>query len=341
MKWPGTQGIPYAYPQAPEFGSNKNRGDIIIGNDVWIGYGVKLFKGITLGNGAVIGACSLVNKSIEPYTIAAGIPARPIRKRFTADEIAILEQIKWWDWPADLINRYMPYLCSSRIAELQAALEPDAAFQQFQNKGRAEEFLAQADAAYARNDLNAACDFLKQALACSPESTEFLVCLGNVQFQLERHGEALESFKRASELKPNDSDILVRLAKAAVRCNASELFERALAQTLKINPKNPHALRLAANRDFENGCFTEAARQFCSLLPENPRDLLLLLQLGKCLRAFRDFASARWCYERALEIDPANAIAREVLAGLDTQPEGPASRRSQPSACLISAPHPI
>ena len=121
--WPGTTGIPY--PQASEFGSNKNRGDIAIGNDVWIGYNVKLFKGITIGNGAVIGACSLVNKSIEPYTIVAGTPARPIRKRFTDAEIAVLERIRWWDWPPGLINQYLPFLCNSRIADLERYLASD------------------------------------------------------------------------------------------------------------------------------------------------------------------------------------------------------------------------
>jgi len=123
--WPGTTGIPY--PQAPEFGSNKNRGDIVIGNDVWMGYNVKLFKGITIGNGAVIGACSLVTKSIEPYTIVAGTPARPIRKRFTDTEIAVLERIRWWDWPPGLINQYLPFLCSSKITDLEKylALDPE------------------------------------------------------------------------------------------------------------------------------------------------------------------------------------------------------------------------
>ncbi len=125
--WPGTNGIPY--PQSPEFGSNKSRGDIEIGNDVWIGSDVKLFKGITVGNGAVIGACSLVNKSVEPYTIVAGIPARPIRKRFSDTEISRLQKIKWWDLPATLINRYMPLLCSSKIEELEQALEADLDFQ--------------------------------------------------------------------------------------------------------------------------------------------------------------------------------------------------------------------
>jgi chloramphenicol O-acetyltransferase type B len=127
--WSGTEGIPY--PQASEFGSNKNRGDIIIGNDVWIGYDVKLFKGIEIGDGAVIGACSLVNKSVEPYTIVAGTPARPIRKRFNDAEIAALKRMGWWHWPKELINRYMPLLCSSRISELESQLEQDAEYAQF------------------------------------------------------------------------------------------------------------------------------------------------------------------------------------------------------------------
>lgn len=119
--WPGTEGIPY--PQDAKFGSNKNRGDITIGNDVWIGYNVKLFKGITIGNGAVIGACSLVNKSVEPYTIVAGTPARPIRKRFTDAEIASLERMAWWDWSQETINQYLPILCSSKIFDLEKQLE--------------------------------------------------------------------------------------------------------------------------------------------------------------------------------------------------------------------------
>jgi len=121
--WPGTEGMPY--PQSAKHGSNKSRGDICIGNDVWIGYDVKLFKGITIGNGAVIGACSMVNKSVEPYTIVAGTPARPIRKRFTDPEIEALERIRWWDWPPEMINRHMALLCSTRIAELEKRLRED------------------------------------------------------------------------------------------------------------------------------------------------------------------------------------------------------------------------
>ena len=134
QRWSGTEGIPY--PQAARFGSNKSRGDISIGHDVWIGYGVKLFKGVTIGNGAVIGACSLVNKSVEPYTVVAGIPARPIRKRFSDEEIAFLQEIQWWDWPEAFINRHMNFLCSSKPGEFERRLQEDPDFQQWVRDGR-------------------------------------------------------------------------------------------------------------------------------------------------------------------------------------------------------------
>lgn len=118
--WPGTADIPF--PDRPEFGGNTNRGDIAIGHDVWIGHDVKLFKGVTIGDGAVIGACSLVTKDVAPYTIVAGVPAKPIRQRFTDAEIQALLRLAWWDWPVARINQYLPYLCSARLAELEAEL---------------------------------------------------------------------------------------------------------------------------------------------------------------------------------------------------------------------------
>jgi hypothetical protein len=248
--WPGTNGIPY--PQDKKFGSNKNRGDIVIGSDVWIGYGVKLFKGVTIGNGAVIGACSLVNKSVEPYTIVAGIPARPIRKRFTDAEIATLEKIKWWNLPAECINRHMPLLCSSKISELEQALEQDSDVQKFRRRIRAEECLAQADAAYSRNDPHAACTCLEQAVAHDPDSVTLHVCLGNLRFQTGNYSGALESFLRALELNPNNSDIMVRAANAALNCNESDEFERNLSRALELNPQNPVALQLAASLNLQN-----------------------------------------------------------------------------------------
>ncbi|OAM88606.1 hypothetical protein AW736_16200 [Termitidicoccus mucosus] len=92
---------------------------------MWIGYDVKLFRGVTIGNGAVIGACSLVNKDVPPYAIVAGSPARHIRWRFPDEHIDFLQSIEWWHWPVMKINRYMPFLCSACINELRAQLAED------------------------------------------------------------------------------------------------------------------------------------------------------------------------------------------------------------------------
>ena len=76
-----------------------NKGDIIIGNDVWIGYEAIILSGVTVGDGAIIGSRAVVTKDVPPYTIVGGVPAKPIRKRFDENTIAALLQVRWWDWP--------------------------------------------------------------------------------------------------------------------------------------------------------------------------------------------------------------------------------------------------
>ena len=73
-----------------------NKGDIIIGNDVWIGYEAVILAGVTVGDGAVIGTRAVVTRDVPPYTIVGGIPARPIRKRFPEQSIADLLVLRWW-----------------------------------------------------------------------------------------------------------------------------------------------------------------------------------------------------------------------------------------------------
>ena len=70
---------------------------VVIGNDVYIGDGVTIIAPVKIGNGAIIGANAVVTKDVEPYNIVAGIPARPIKNRFTLEQIKQLETIKWWD----------------------------------------------------------------------------------------------------------------------------------------------------------------------------------------------------------------------------------------------------
>ena len=80
-----------------------NKGDIVIGNDVWIGYEAVIMAGVTIGDGAIIGTRAVVTKDVPPYTIAGGVPARLIRKRFPDVTISELLKIRWWDWPRERI----------------------------------------------------------------------------------------------------------------------------------------------------------------------------------------------------------------------------------------------
>lgn len=96
-----------------------NKGDIIIGNDVWIGYEAVILAGVTIGDGAVIGTRALVTKDIPPYTIVGGVPARPIRKRFSEETISSLLEIKWWDWPKEKIARNIGAIQSGCMKQLK------------------------------------------------------------------------------------------------------------------------------------------------------------------------------------------------------------------------------
>jgi phosphonate metabolism protein (transferase hexapeptide repeat family) len=76
-----------------------------IGDDTWIGHGAIIMPGVKVGNGAVVGSGAVVTKDVDPYTIVAGVPARPIKKRFNDDVVEKLERIKWWDWPYEKIKQ--------------------------------------------------------------------------------------------------------------------------------------------------------------------------------------------------------------------------------------------
>lgn len=92
-----------------------HKGDIVIGNDVWIGYEAVIMAGVTIGDGAIIGTRAVVTKDVPPYTIVGGVPARDIRRRFSDDVIARLLELKWWDWPAEQIQRNIKNIQSGRL----------------------------------------------------------------------------------------------------------------------------------------------------------------------------------------------------------------------------------
>lgn len=84
---------------------NWRRGNrVTIGHDVWIGHGAIVMKGVHIGTGAVVGSGAIVTKDIEPYSVVVGVPARPLKKRFSREVIDTLLQIAWWDWPRDLLE---------------------------------------------------------------------------------------------------------------------------------------------------------------------------------------------------------------------------------------------
>lgn len=96
-----------------------NRGDIVIGSDVWIGFEAVILSGVTVGDGAVIGARAVVTKDVPPYTIVGGVPAKPIRKRFSDEVISRLLKLQWWNWPEERIRKNLAAIQSGRIAELE------------------------------------------------------------------------------------------------------------------------------------------------------------------------------------------------------------------------------
>ena len=95
-----------------------NKGDIIIGNDVWIGYEAVIMQGVKIGDGAIIGSRAVVTKDVEPYTIVGGVPAKPIRKRFDDETIKALLDLRWWDFPAEKIKENLPEIQAGDIKNL-------------------------------------------------------------------------------------------------------------------------------------------------------------------------------------------------------------------------------
>ena len=97
-----------------------NKGNIVIGNDVWIGYEAVIMAGVHIGDGAIIAARAVVTKDVPPYTIVGGTPAKEIRKRFDAEVIEQLLIQKWWDWSTDKILQCLPYIAEGKLDELLA-----------------------------------------------------------------------------------------------------------------------------------------------------------------------------------------------------------------------------
>jgi len=102
-------------------GHPSTRGNVSIGNDVWLGQGSVIMSGVRIGDGACVAAEAVVTKDVPPYGIVGGNPARLIRFRFSEEQIADLLRIAWWDWPVDIIRSHTQRLCSDDISSFIVA----------------------------------------------------------------------------------------------------------------------------------------------------------------------------------------------------------------------------
>lgn len=109
-------GLPGAYVD----GHPKNKGDIIVGSDVWIGKDAKILGGVTIGHGAVVGAGAVVGSDVAPYEVVVGNPARAVRSRVTDEQRDALLRLRWWDWPDHEVLRFVDDLSSARVDEFIA-----------------------------------------------------------------------------------------------------------------------------------------------------------------------------------------------------------------------------
>lgn len=108
-------------------GHPTTKGDIVIGNDVWIGRGATVLSGVHVANGAVIGAKAVVTQDVRPFAIVVGNPAREVRRRFTDAQVDALERISWWDWPMVKIRDAVPMLSDGAIDDFIARFDPGPA----------------------------------------------------------------------------------------------------------------------------------------------------------------------------------------------------------------------
>ncbi len=96
-----------------------NKGNIVVGNDVWIGYEAVILAGVTIGDGAIIGTRAVVTKDVPPYTIVGGVPAKPIRRRFPEETAEKLLELQWWNWPRERIAEHIAALQAGSIAQIK------------------------------------------------------------------------------------------------------------------------------------------------------------------------------------------------------------------------------
>ena len=108
----------------PEPSELPYKGDTVIGHDVWIGYDALIMPGVQIGNGAIVSSRSVVVSDVPPYTVVGGNPARPIKQRFTPEQVETLQTIAWWNWPVEEITRHLPLIVAGDVEALRSSFAP-------------------------------------------------------------------------------------------------------------------------------------------------------------------------------------------------------------------------
>lgn len=104
-------------------GELPHKGDTVIGNDVWFGRNCVVMPGVKIGDGAIVAAHSVVTRNVQPYTLVGGNPARFVKKRFDDDLIALLQELKWWDFPPEQLADFLPHLVSPDLEKLKTVIK--------------------------------------------------------------------------------------------------------------------------------------------------------------------------------------------------------------------------
>lgn len=194
--------------------------------------------------------------------------------------------------------------------------------------------LRSADAHYAREDWVAARDSLSLAVQLAPDQGQIHAALGSLQYRLQDHPAAVAAFAAAISLCPDNPDLHTQMAMVHLQLKQVDEAKAALQQSLKLRLNNPTARQMLGDLDFAAKRYADAAQQYCALLGSNPDGVNILLHLGKCLYELRDLASARWCFERVIALEPSNEIASEALQILAANRNGVPAPSASSTLCV-------
>ena len=173
--------------------------------------------------------------------------------------------------------------------------------------------LARFERCQSEADIPGAILALQEHLQTNPQDAQAVEALGSLQFTSGDAVAALESFGKLAELRPNDAMTHTRRAMAAYNATEYELFEAALQQALEIDPRHTATLQFFAKVCLDQNRYVDAGRVYLELLKQAPENVDYLLVLGFCLHKGGEIEVARTIYERVLEIEPSNTVAKENL----------------------------